>query len=130
MTVTIADADGDSIPDGWETRHFGSSANCNPNIDWDSDGHSNRDEWIAGTDPTNRYSRFTFAAVGLNEGGGNIRIQWPSLPGRLYNVYWAQNITDEFLPLGENLPYTQNTYLDSIAPPSGFYGVDVRMENP
>jgi len=130
VTVTVADLDGDGIPDGWETKHFGSPANCNPHLDWDQDTQNNKDEWIAGTDPTNRNSRFVFGSVDLTEDGGNIRIAWPTLPGRLYDVFWAEHMTDTFLPLGQNLPHTQTFYLDTTAPQSGYYQVDVRLETP
>ena len=48
------DVDRDGIPDAWEIRYFGSTANCDPNADPDGDGMSNLAEYLAGTDPTQR----------------------------------------------------------------------------
>jgi hypothetical protein len=54
MTV-LPDADRDGMWDGWETNYFGGT-NASPTLDADSDGMINRDEYIAGTDPTNALS--------------------------------------------------------------------------
>ena len=45
------DSDGDTLPDWWEMFYFGTLA-YGPNDDPDHDGGSNRDEYLAGTDPT------------------------------------------------------------------------------
>jgi len=128
VMVAISDNDGDKIPDGWESHYFIDTANCNPNIDGDGDGLNNMEEWIAGTDPTTNASKFSVGSIGLTENGQNIRIAWTSLPGRLYDLLWAATMQDEFLPLGSDLPYTNNVYLDSIAPASGFYRLKVRLQ--
>ena len=46
------DTDGDGLPDSWEQRYFGSNTGANSNADGDNDGRNNRDEFLAGTDPT------------------------------------------------------------------------------
>ena len=56
--------------------------------DPDGDGWSNRDEWIAGTDPTNHSSAFTTTvtpALGLS---------FTRIPGRSYVVETATNLTN------------------------------------
>lgn len=59
MTV-LADADRDGMWDQWETNYFGTSNTTNnPNNaleDPDGDGMINRDEYVAGTNPTNALS--------------------------------------------------------------------------
>jgi len=54
MTV-LPDADRDGMWDGWETNYFGGT-NASPTADPDGDGMINRDEYVAGTNPTNELS--------------------------------------------------------------------------
>jgi len=44
------DEDADGLPDGWETRYFGSLAQS-PGDDFDGDGFSNLEELLAGSNP-------------------------------------------------------------------------------
>lgn len=48
----LDDSDNDGIPDSWELAMFGDS-NHSPNEDFDGDGISNINEYLAGTDPKN-----------------------------------------------------------------------------
>jgi hypothetical protein len=52
------DADGDGMPDAWERLHFGDT-NTDGTGDWDGDRLRDRDEYVAGTDPTNAASRLS-----------------------------------------------------------------------
>jgi hypothetical protein len=45
------DADADGLPDDWELTHFGSISTATGTDDADSDGASNHDEYVCGTDP-------------------------------------------------------------------------------
>ncbi len=60
-------------------------------LDMDSDGLSNWQEWLAGTDPTNRQSCFRVTTEPLENGAGLV-VRWNSKPGRLYNVYRCTNL--------------------------------------
>ncbi len=48
---TIADTDGDGIPDTWEQQYFGGPTAADAGLDSDTDGLSNLDEYIRGTNP-------------------------------------------------------------------------------
>lgn len=49
--LAVADTDADQLPDAWKTHYFGDldkTAAGNP----DGDAKTNREEYLAGTDPT------------------------------------------------------------------------------
>ena len=48
---TVPDTDGDGMSDAWEAHHFEGSGQADTN-DWDGDGATDLDEFLAGTDPT------------------------------------------------------------------------------
>jgi autotransporter-associated beta strand protein len=51
FSFTIADTDGDGIPDTWEYQFFGSPTAANPSLDTDADGLTNLQEFTRGTNP-------------------------------------------------------------------------------
>ena len=58
ISITIADPDndGDTLPDWWEVRYFGSITNWGATNDPDADAYSNKEEYDADTNPTNAAS--------------------------------------------------------------------------
>jgi hypothetical protein len=50
LASTLVDEDADGLPDGWELFRFGTTAPA-PDGDDDSDGLTNMEEYLAGTDP-------------------------------------------------------------------------------
>jgi len=49
------DTDGDGIPDYWKIQYFGNLSQTGTG-DYDNDGYTNLQEYLAGSDPTNGYS--------------------------------------------------------------------------
>ncbi len=53
FSFTIADTDGDGLPDAWEIQYFGGPTAADANADSDNDGLTNLQEFIRGTNPIN-----------------------------------------------------------------------------
>ena len=84
---TLADTDGDCMPDGWEVAN-----NTNPNVadaddDKDSDGSTNLEEYIAGTDADDPNDVFTILSI-QKELPDKAIISFPSAPNRIYQLWY------------------------------------------
>jgi hypothetical protein len=85
------DANGDGLPDDWQSQFFGTSAVAwpSPAIDTDKDGISNRDEFLAGTDPKNAAD---VLKVALNQTEQGPELSWSALPGGVYQLQMSTNL--------------------------------------
>ena len=101
----------------------------NSTADDDLDGQNNGDEYISGTEPTDPSSYFHITGVANLPANGFV-INWESVPGRVYGVYWTTNLTGSLLPLETNIAYPQNSYTDSVhaLPVNCFYKIGVQMK--
>ena len=52
-----SDDDNDGMPDDWETAHYLDPLRDDSNDDWDSDGYTNFQEYVFGTDPNSLDSK-------------------------------------------------------------------------
>jgi uncharacterized repeat protein (TIGR01451 family) len=77
------DADADGLPDRWELRHLGSTA-AGPESDSDGDGQVNRDEFRAGTDPSDAASVTLIQSVRIR--GMDVVVRFTSSRGRTYRL--------------------------------------------
>ncbi|MCW1925774.1 exo-alpha-sialidase [Luteolibacter arcticus] len=83
-----ADADSDGMPDAWELLNGLNASANDAGLDRDHDGVSNRDEYVAGTDPENAAS---VLGVTSYDAGGNLK--WKSVPGRSYAVEESEELS-------------------------------------
>lgn len=83
------DTDGDGLPDDWERFHFG-DLSAEPGADSDLDGASNRQEFLAGTDPRDPASRFFLGA--FQRTGGVVRVEFPVAPSRTYTLMQSTDL--------------------------------------
>ncbi len=122
---TDLDNDGDGMLDSWEVDYLGGT-NAMPHAHGDSDIFSNLEEFIAGTDPSDSASYF----VATNTAGSNFIVEWTSVAGRQYEVFWTDHLTNAFQALLPVVDYPQNSYTDTThaAETEGFYKVKVQLK--
>lgn len=121
------DADGDGLPNEWETRYAVSDAHA----DDDEDGFDNLAEYIAGTNPTNKMSYFKVSSSTMaTTGDVQFVVEWISLPDRVYSIQWSTNLAEGFHSLETGLAYPQQSYTNAAdaMSPQRFFKVDVRLK--
>src|SRR5258705_4529820 len=84
LRLGASDSDNDGMDDDWEVAFFGNLSRDGAQ-DFDHDGHSDLQEFLTGTDPTNTGSVLRVLTV-TPMSGGNTTIVWSSVPGRSYVV--------------------------------------------
>ena len=90
--IADADIDGDSMPDAWERAHFGNLGRDGSG-DFDRDGARDRDEYIAGSDPTHSASVFR-VIVEAAPGDGPLTVTFPSMVGVTYSLDIAPEVSN------------------------------------
>jgi len=83
------DTDGDGIADAWETNYFGFSTNnaADGALDFDGDGANNREEFVAGTNPTNALS-----VLRLSLTTGNTVLEFTAQTNLTYSLQYRTNL--------------------------------------
>ncbi|MBA4150001.1 MAG: metallophosphoesterase [Verrucomicrobia bacterium] len=82
--VSPPDANANGLPDAWEAKY----GITDPNADDDGDGHSNRDEYIANTNPKDATSVLRFNQAS-RAGNGSVILSWSSVGGTRYRVQYS-----------------------------------------
>ncbi|HTD87473.1 MAG TPA: lamin tail domain-containing protein [Candidatus Binatia bacterium] len=117
LLTVLADADGDLIPDAYESAN-----NMNPNdpsdatADPDHDGMSNRDEYLAGTDPQDGNSYLKVQGV---QGGGPATISFNAVSNRTYSILYSDTLHPPvWTKVGDLLGRTTNWSASLVDPAS------------
>ncbi len=80
----VPDTNNNRLPDAWEILHGLDPGNpANANLDSDGDGHTNWEEYTAGTDPTNAAS---YLRVDLPPAGAGTTVRFAAVSNRTYSV--------------------------------------------
>jgi len=87
-----ADTDSDGIPDAWEMMKFGNLTTANLISDFDLDGVSDRNEYLAGTDPLDLNSFLRITALTSSGGGATNQLVWTSVSTRQYRLLQTNNV--------------------------------------
>jgi len=88
MLGVLADTDADGLPDFWETNYVGNATNMSATADPDGDGMINRDEYVAGTNPTNALSVLKLTLTTTN----TAVLQFIAQPSIGYTVQYRTNL--------------------------------------
>ncbi len=122
----------DGLDDAWQVAHFGlDGSQSGPTADPDGDGADNLFEWLAGLDPTDWASQFTFRMSDPTHVPGQATVIFgPVLPDRVYTLWWSDDMAQWHaldplqLAVSEEPPLRRVT--DRAAPaPRRFYRVTV-----
>ena len=128
------DDDGDGIPRAWEIANGLSDSNAaDASADPDHDGFTNRQEYLAGTNPHdgNSYLKVGQFNVIQNANGttATSTISWVPVAGRLYAVERSFDLTN-WQVVADNIEATPplNSVTDSVIPSGGrvFYRVEAK----
>ena len=90
LRLNAGDLDQDNLPDDWEVAWFGNLGRDGTG-DFDGDGASDREEYLAGTNPTNDASVLgvlTLSSVAT----GETTVLWSAVSGRTYRVQFKDDV--------------------------------------
>jgi hypothetical protein len=117
------DLDRDNMYDGWETLHFGSTDVSDGTTDYDGDGFTDAEEFLAGTQPTNNLSYLmTFGEKHVSDSTKAV-ILWPPANGSEYSLLISTNLVD-FTELQTGI-YGSSYTVDVLNTESYYYRIRV-----
>lgn len=97
IKVVSNDLDEDGMPDAWETQFFTNGVAASPSDNEDGDAHSNLEEFIASTDPTNALDYLSISITSSN-------VFYQSSTNCHYSIEWSDNLSSNVWNSLTNLP--------------------------
>ncbi|MEI6166332.1 MAG: hypothetical protein WCS52_03985 [bacterium] len=88
--MSEADINTNGVPDWWEVRYYGGLTNLAVQTDSDHDGAVDRDEFIAGTDPTNNMSVLRLGQYAHHDGQQDF--EFSTSTGHLYALMTCSDL--------------------------------------
>jgi len=90
LVPEYVDSDGDGMPDGWEIFYHFDPEQDDASADYDHDGMSNWEEFLAGTDPTNPNDGLRLMPVFSNSpvGAPQVQLQFSAISNKTYTILY------------------------------------------
>ncbi len=124
------DSDDDNLPDNYELSYdfLKPHDSQDSNIDYDGDGFSNLDEYIAGTLPNSDLDYFTISSILNND--NKFHINFSSKLNRRYHLFHSYNLSNEWIQstsdpiLGDD---SEILWIDEdLSHPQKFYKINIQ----
>jgi uncharacterized repeat protein (TIGR01451 family) len=124
--IVLPDFNSDGLPDDWEIEYFGSTNAPfgGADSDFDHDGLTNLQEYLAGTDPADPDNQFHIKRWRL--WNGTLRVYFQAQSGLNYQLEWASSPDGPWTAVGQTINGTGelNVLSDSLGSKgAGFYRV-------
>jgi hypothetical protein len=122
-TLSLPDSDADGMDDDFEITYFGNMERSGAG-DFDGDGHTDREEFLTGTNPTNDGSILRVISIAA-PGGTTRQLVWSATPGRTYRVQFKDSLLDDWSGLSGSVRAIASTaaVADDASNPHRFYRV-------
>jgi Tol biopolymer transport system component len=122
-TLSMPDSDGDGMDDDFEVTYFGDLSR-NGAGDFDGDGHSDYEEFLAGTNPTSDNSILRVISISAPAGTAR-QLVWSAVAGRTYAVQYRDSLEEGWSTLAGTVRAVSSTAarLDTTAVAGRFYRV-------
>lgn len=95
-----ADTTGSGLPDAWEWLYGGTNL-FSASGDYDNDGFTDYEEYIAGTNPTNDTDFLHISELVL-EDANTMKISFPAVPTRVYRLRQTDSLTNAWSDSGHD----------------------------
>jgi hypothetical protein len=114
--ISLADSDADGLPDTWEMAWFGTLAR-NGTGDFDGDGQTDSQEYLAGTSPVDPASYLKIDSI--DAAGGATAIHFTAAAGKTYSVLFRNNASSGTWARLTNVPAQSGTAAITVNDPTG-----------